>query len=124
MPYIFKKQHVGELVGTRTWGGLVGISRYPTLMDGSMVTAPDVAIYFPNGKWEVEDHGVTPNVRVPMNPALWRKGQDPQLQAAVAIAMRELKGHAFHVVPHPPYPNHNAGSPLGNSSASAGQSGN
>ncbi len=124
MPYIFKHQHVGELVGTRTWGGLVGISTYPTLMDGSMVTAPDVAIYFPNGKWEVEDHGVTPDVRVPMNPALWRKGQDPQLEAAVAIAMRELKGHTFHVVPHPPYPNHNAGSALGNSSARDGHSGN
>ena len=116
MPYIFRQQHVGQLVGTRTWGGLVGISTYPTLMDGSTVTAPDVAIYFPNGRWSVEDHGVTPDLRVPMNPALWRDGQDPQLQAAVAIAMRELKGHAFHVVPHPPYPNHNAGSPLGNSS--------
>ena len=116
MPYIFKHQHVGQLVGTRTWGGAVGISTYPTLMDGSTVTAPDVAIYFPNGRWEIEDHGVAPDLRVSMNPALWRKGEDPQLQAAVAIAMRELKNHAFHVVPHPPYPNHNAGSPLGNSS--------
>lgn len=124
MPYIFKHEHVGELVGTRTWGGLVGISTYPTLMDGSMVTAPDVAIYFPNGKWEVENHGVTPDVRVTMNPALWRKGQDPQLRRAVAIAMRELKGHSFHIVPHPPYPNHNAGTPLGNSSGRGGRPGN
>ena len=95
----------------------MGISTYPTLMDGSTVTAPDVAIYFPNGRWEIEDHGVAPDLRVSMNPALWRKGEDPQLQAAVAIAMRELKNHAFHVVPHPPYPNHNVGSPLGNSSS-------
>ncbi len=124
MPFIFRSQHVGKLVGTRTWGGLVGISDYPMLMDGSRVTAPDVAIYFPNGKWEVEDHGVTPDVQVRMNPALWRKGEDPQLQAAVAIAMRELKGHAFHVVPHPPYPNHNAGSPLGNSSSRDSRAGN
>ncbi|MGH8318216.1 MAG: S41 family peptidase [Steroidobacteraceae bacterium] len=113
MPYIFKQEHVGTLVGTRTWGGLVGIDRYPLLMDGSMVTAPDQAIYFPNGKWDVEDHGVVPDVQVTMNPELWRKGQDPQLQAAVAIAMRELKTHPFHIVPPPPYPNHNGGTPLG-----------
>ncbi|HUY81507.1 MAG TPA: PDZ domain-containing protein [Acidobacteriaceae bacterium] len=113
MPYIFRQQHVGQLVGTRTWGGLVGIDRYPALMDGSMVTAPDSAIYFPNGKWDVENHGVAPDVRVTMNPELWRKGQDPQLEAAVAIAMRELKAHPFHMVPPPPYPNRNVGMPLG-----------
>jgi tricorn protease len=113
MPYVFRQEHVGTLVGTRTWGGLVGIDRYPSLMDGSMVTAPDAALYFPNGKWDIEDHGVTPDVHVTMNPELWRKGEDPQLQAAVSIAMRELKGHTFHVVPHPPYPNHNAGMFLG-----------
>lgn len=113
MPYIFRQEHVGKLVGTRTWGGLVGIGRYPILMDGSSVTAPSAAIYFPNGKWDVENHGVTPDVHVTMNPELWRQGKDPQLQAAVAIALRELKAHPFHIVPHPPYPNRNVGSPLG-----------
>ena len=113
MPYIFREQHVGKLVGTRTWGGLVGIDRYPALMDGSMVTAPDSAIYFPDGKWDVENHGVAPDERVTMNPALWRKGEDPQLEAAVAIAMRALKEHPFHMVPAPAYPNRNVGMPLG-----------
>ncbi len=108
LPYTFKQEHVGTLVGTRTWGGLVGIGRYPVLMDGTMVTAPEGAIYFPNGKWDVENHGVTPDVKVSMNPELWRQGQDPQLQTAVQIAMRELKAHPFHIVPHPPYPDYNS----------------
>jgi tricorn protease len=113
MPYIFRQQHVGELIGTRTWGGLVGIGRYPSLMDGSTVTAPSSAIYFPNGKWDVENHGVAPDERVTMNPELWREGKDPQLEAAVATALRELKGHSFHVVPPPAYPNRSAGLPMG-----------
>lgn len=124
MPYIFREQHVGELVGTRTWGGLVGIDRYPVLMDGSMVTAPDSAIYFPDGKWDVENHGVAPDERVTMNPALWRKGEDPQLEAAVAIAMRELKAHPFHMVPPPPYPNRNVGMPLGTPATASKHPGN
>lgn len=123
MPYIFRQEHVGTLVGTRTWGGLVGIGRYPTLMDGSEVTAPSGALYFPNGKWDIENHGVTPDVHVEMNPELWREGKDPQLEAAVAIAMRELKGHAFHIVPHPPYPNRNAGLLLGAPTSGEGHSG-
>lgn len=113
LPYVFKQQHIGTLVGTRTWGGLVGIGNYPALMDGTHVTAPEEAIYFPNGKWDVENHGVTPNVQVRMNPKLWREGKDPQLEAAVAIALRELKAHPFHMVPHPPYPNRSAGLALG-----------
>ncbi len=113
LPFTFKQEHVGTLVGTRTWGGLVGIGRYPLLMDGSMVTAPEGAIYFPNGKWDVENHGVDPNVRVTMNPKLWREGRDPQLDTAIDIALRELKAHPFHSVPPPPYPNYDAGTPLG-----------
>ncbi len=108
MPYIFRQEGVGKLVGTRTWGGLVGIGRYPTLMDGSMVTAPSSAIYFLNGKWDVENHGVAPDVRVTMNPQLWREGKDPQLEAAVSIALQELKGHTFQIPPHPAYPTRGA----------------
>jgi tricorn protease len=117
MPFIFRQEGVGKLVGTRTWGGLVGIGRYPSLMDGSMVTAPSSAIYFPNGKWSVENHGVAPDVRVTMNPELWREGKDPQLEAAVALAMRELKSHTFQIPPHPAYPTRGAAPNLGTSTA-------
>ncbi len=119
LPFIFKMEHAGTLVGTRTWGGLVGIGAYPILMDGSRVTAPESAIYFPNGQWDVENHGVTPNVQVRMNPELWREGKDPQLDTAVAIAMRELKAHPWHIVPPPPYPNYDRGTPLGRSGSGA-----
>jgi tricorn protease len=117
MPFVFRQEGVGKLVGTRTWGGLVGIGRYPSLMDGSMVTAPSSAIYFLNGKWDVENHGVAPDVHVNMNPELWREGKDPQLEAAVAIAMQELKGHTFHIPPHPAYPTRGAAPNLGSSAA-------
>jgi tricorn protease len=120
LPFTFKQEHIGTLVGTRTWGGLVGIGRYPILMNGLMVTAPQGAIYFPNGKWDVENHGVDPNVKVEMSPNLWRKGQDPQLQTAVDIALRELKAHPYHMVPRPPYPNYNAGTPIGAPAVNSG----
>lgn len=113
LPFTFKQEHVGTLVGTRTWGGLVGIGRYPILMDGTMVTAPQGAVYFPNGKWDVENHGVDPDVKVELNPQLWREGKDPQLQTAVSIALRELQARPFQMVPRPPYPNYNAGTPIG-----------
>jgi tricorn protease len=118
LPYTFKQEHVGTLVGTRTWGGLVGIGRYPVLMDGSMVTAPQGAIYFPNGKWDVENHGVTPDVQVRLDPKLWREGKDPQLDTAISIAMRQLKAHPWHMVPRPPYPDYYKGTPFARKPAS------
>jgi tricorn protease len=121
MPYIFKQQHVGPLVGTRTWGGLVGLGGYPPLMDGSQVTAPESAIYFPDGNWDVENHGVDPDVKVEMDPKLWRQGEDPQLQTAVSIALRELKAHPFQIVPRPAYPDYYHGATLGSSAASRGR---
>lgn len=111
LPFMFKMEHVGTLVGTRTWGGLVGIFGYPELMDGSTITAPSAALYYPNGKWDVENHGVTPDVTVAMNPALWRQGQDPQLAAAVRIALAQVQAHPLRAVARPPYPDYNLGEP-------------
>ena len=62
MPWYFRKAALGTLVGTRTWGGLVGIGGYPTLIDGGSVTAPRYAIYGLDGEWEVEGHGIPPDV--------------------------------------------------------------
>ena len=64
MPWYFKKAGIGKLVGTRTWGGLGGIGGYPVLLDGGHVTAPRYAIYGINGEWEVENHGIAPDVPV------------------------------------------------------------
>jgi len=89
----------------RTWGGLVGIYDYPALMDGGRVTAPRMAIYSPDGEWEVENEGVAPDIEVEMTPKLVIEGRDPQLEKAVEVVLEELKRHPVKKVPHPPYAN-------------------
>ena len=106
MPWLFKKAGLGPLVGVRTWGGLVGIGGYPVLMDGGRVMAPRVAIGGLHGHWEVEGHGVSPNIEVQQDPRLVREGHDPQLEAAVAEAMKELREHPIPHYAPPPYPDH------------------
>ena len=69
LPWMFKQDKVGPLVGTRTWGGLVGIWGYPVLMDGGRVTAPRGAIYGLHGQWEVENTGISPDIEVENDPA-------------------------------------------------------
>jgi len=106
LPWMFKQDKVGPLVGTRTWGGLVGIYGYPVLMDGGRVTAPRVAIYGLHGSWEVENHGVAPDVEVENDPASVAAGHDPQLERAVQITLEALKKNPVVIPDHPPYPNY------------------
>jgi len=105
MPWYFRKAGLGTLVGVRTWGGLVGIGGYPTLIDGGTVTAPRYAIYGLQGEWEVEGHGIAPDVVVEELPKDAAAGHDAQLERAVAIVMQQLKEHPVPVSPLPPYPN-------------------
>jgi tricorn protease len=93
LPWYFKKDHVGTLVGERTWGGLVGIYGYPPLMDGGSITSPRVAVEGLDGTFPVENHGVGPDVTVWQDPALMRQGHDPQLERAVAVAVQQLEAH-------------------------------
>jgi tricorn protease len=107
LPWYFRKAGTGTLVGTRTWGGLVGIGGYPTLIDGGTVTAPRMALYDLNGKWEVENVGISPDVEVQNDPKLVRQGRDPQLEKAVEIALAELKKNPpkdYAIPPYPKYP--------------------
>jgi tricorn protease len=104
MPWMFRRMKVGPLVGKRTWGGLVGIGGYPALVDGGSVTAPHFAFYSPESQWEVENHGVAPDIDVDLEPAEWRKGRDTQLEKAVEVAMAELKKNPPKKVARPPYP--------------------
>jgi tricorn protease len=103
LPWYFKKDHVGTLVGERTWGGLVGIYGYPGLMDGGHVTAPRIAVEGLHGTFPVENHGVSPDVQVWQNPQWVREGQDPQLQRAVEVALHELKAHPLEQYVRPPW---------------------
>ena len=102
LPWYFKRDHVGTLVGERTWGGLVGIYGYPPLMDGGGITAPRVAVEGLNGTFPVENRGVSPDVTVWQDPKLVRQGHDPQLERAVQIAMQQLESHPLpHYQPAP-----------------------
>jgi tricorn protease len=91
LPWMFHHFKLGTLVGTRTWGGLVGIGGYPQLADGMTVTAPRWALFTPNGDWEIENHGVAPDIEVEIDPVSWRAGRDPQLERAVQVVMDDLQ---------------------------------
>jgi tricorn protease len=104
LPWLFRRFKVGPLVGTRTWGGLVGIGGYPTLMDGGFVTAPRIALWAPEGEYAVENKGVAPDVEVEFDPAAWRAGHDPQLERAVSVVLDELAKHPSRAYQRPPFP--------------------
>jgi tricorn protease len=106
LPWMFKQAKLGTLVGKRTWGGLVGIGDIPVLMDGGHVTSPSVAFFSPKGEWDVENHGVDPDVLVEQDPKAVSEGHDPQLEAAVAVALRELTAHPVAQPARPPYPDY------------------
>jgi tricorn protease len=106
MPWMFRQMKIGPLIGKRTWGGLVGIGGYPTLIDGGAVTAPHFAFYNTNSQWEVENHGVAPDIEVELDPKAWREGHDTQLEKAVAVAMENLQKNPVKRPQRPPYPNY------------------
>jgi len=101
MPYMFKKREVGKLVGTTTWGGLVGIWDVPALIDGGYITAPRGGFYDTDGNWAVENEGTSPDIKVEQEPKLIQKGKDPQLEATVKILLEELKTKSIELKPAP-----------------------
>ena len=105
LPLYFRRRGLGKLVGKRTWGGLVGIYDYPQLMDGGGVTAPRMAIFSPDGQWEVENVGVPPDIEVEMLPKLVIAGGDPQLEKAVKVVLEELERNPVKRSPKPSDPN-------------------
>ena len=106
MPWLFRHVGIGQLVGKRTWGGLVGIYDYPVLMDGGFVTAPRVAFYTTEGTWEVENHGVPPDIEVELDPKAWREGHDLQLEKTVDILMKELEKNPPPTPKRPAFPDY------------------
>jgi tricorn protease len=90
LPYYFRKRGLGTLIGTRTWGGLIGLSGNPNLMDGGSVSAPTFRFFDTEGMWAVEGVGVSPDIEVVDRPDLVAAGQDPSLEAAVKHLLAEL----------------------------------
>jgi tricorn protease len=89
-PAYFRQAGLGPLIGTRTWGGLIGISGAPSLVDGGNITVPTFRMYDPGGKWFAEGHGVDPDIAVEDDPAQLAKGTDPQLQRAIDEVQKRI----------------------------------
>ena len=91
MPYSFRYRGVGKLIGTRTWGGLVGGGPGPAFMDGGRVNLPFLAFIRPDGQWAIENEGVPPDIEVEMTPKAVIDGHDPQLEKGVEVVLDALK---------------------------------
>jgi len=104
IPWFFHHVGLGPLIGERTWGGEVGITGYPPLIDGGSVTAPSLAFFTAEGNWGIENTGVPPDIEVEMDPKSWREGHDPQLEKAVQTLLQEMKEHPQPKPVVPPFP--------------------
>jgi tricorn protease len=103
-PFYFKQANLGPLIGSRTWGGLIGITGSPGLADGGSVTVPTFGIYSTRGDWIIEGHGVDPDIAVVDDPSLMAKGHDPQLERAIDEVLKALKRNPPAEVKKPKYP--------------------
>lgn len=106
MPWLFRQSKIGQLVGRKTWGGLVGIYSYPALIDGGSVTAPRVAFRNAQGELDIENKGVGPDVDVDLDPKMWRQGHDMQLEKAVEVTLAEIRKNPASKPPHGAFPNY------------------
>jgi tricorn protease len=100
----FKELGRGTVLGTRTWGGLVGIINMVPLLDGGSTTQPNVGFANLRGEWVVENHGAEPDIVVEQDPVRVMAGQDPQLEAGIARILEELKKNPVPPLAPPPFP--------------------
>jgi tricorn protease len=103
-PAYFKQSGLGKLIGTRTWGGLVGISGNPGLIDGGYTSVPTFGFYESDGSWGIEGHGVDPDIEVVDDPALMWDGGDPQLDAAIENVLWEIMLNPYAAPARPAAP--------------------
>ncbi len=103
-PTMFKKLNLGPLIGTRTWGGVVGIRSDKPFVDFGMVTQPEYAWWEAPGGWTIENYGVDPDIEVPLTPEDQINGRDPQLDRAIEYLTQQLTGDPMDMPPVPPYP--------------------
>lgn len=93
LPWMFRAEGIGKLIGTRTWGGLVGIGANPRLVDGGFLSVPYFRFFSPKGEWRIENEGVSPDIKVEQIPEKMLNGHDPQLEAGIAEVLEQLKTH-------------------------------
>lgn len=104
LPYLFRKMGIGPLIGTKTWGGLVGTWDTPPFIDGGRMVAPRGGFFDIEGEWAVEGEGVAPDIEVMNKPADVIAGKDPQLEKAVAEAMKLLENSEVKLKSEPEPP--------------------
>jgi tricorn protease len=104
MPYMFRRRKIGPLVGAQTWGGLVATSDQAPFVDGGGMVAPRLGFFDRDGKWAVENEGVSPDIAVENFPKDVIAGRDPQLERAVQEAMRLLQLHPVQLKKEPAGP--------------------
>lgn len=104
MPYMFRQENIGPLIGTKTWGGLVGIWDFPELIDGGYITVPRGGFFNLKGEWDVENKGIEPDIKVDLNSKDIADGNDPQLERAVSEALRLLKANPVKLLKEPAPP--------------------
>ena len=90
LPYNFRVNQIGPLIGTRTWGGLVGTTGSPSTIDGGGITVPSLAFFNLKNEWAIENEGVAPDIEVENDAASVIAGRDPQLERGVREALRLL----------------------------------
>ena len=103
-PYYFKKKKLGLLIGTRTWGGTVGLSGNPSLVDGGYTGVPTFGFIDTEGNWAVEGVGVSPDIEIIDRPELVAQGKDPSLEKAVEVLLEELKKNPPKKIKNPEDP--------------------
>jgi len=91
-PDYFKKRGIGPLIGTRTWGGLIGITGSPNLIDNGSITMPTFRMYDPDGKWFKEGHGVDADIEIAEDFQKLANGTDVQLEAGINEVLKLLNG--------------------------------
>lgn len=105
LPYFFRQQGLGPLIGTRTWGGLIGLNGNPPLMDGGGVAICTFRIYDAEGNWVVENEGVVPDHEVFDVAEAFDDDSDPSIEKAVEVLLAELAAHPVAQPERPAPPN-------------------
>jgi tricorn protease len=100
-PYYFREAGVGPLIGARTWGGLIGISGAPGLVDGGVATVPTFRMYSTDGEWFEEGVGVAPDIPVAEDPGQLARGVDTQLERAIEETLRLIEQNLPTPAPRP-----------------------
>ncbi|TVQ35754.1 MAG: peptidase S41, partial [Wenzhouxiangella sp.] len=102
LPYAFRELEIGTLMGTRTWGGLIGIFANPPFVDGGVMTVPHFRFVDTANNWSVENEGVAPDIEVFLDPAATNQGRDTQLEAAIREVLDQLETYSDDIHREPP----------------------